>query len=77
MKVDETPQCAGHPLGAANSSLMTHLGGVLESAGCIVDNAMVIDWIHLVDVNPLMRAYGHIMGYGVNDEDWYVMESFS
>ena len=56
---------------------MTHLGGVLESAGCIIDNAMVIDWMRLVDVNPLMRAYGQLMGYGRHNEDWYVMESFS
>ena len=40
---------AGNPWSMPNRSLATHLGGILESGGCSVDTALVVDWDRILD----------------------------
>ena len=47
------------------------MGEILESGGCIVDTALVIQWERLIDTNPVMRMVGMIQHYVMmNSDSW-------
>ena len=42
---------------------------MLESAGCIIDAALVMNWGQLVDTTPIMGTLGMIQGYASMDSE--------
>ena len=45
-----------------------HFDGLVESVGCIIDTALVLQWERLVDILPLMKGVGMIGGYADGKE---------
>ena len=46
-----------------STSTVGVMKNMLESAGCIIDAALVMKWERLVDTSPIMRTLGMIQSY--------------